>query len=488
MKKRLQNLNPKVIATIVTFCIAAGIIAIFFQQKIRDYSYVYLLPSQRQVNEAGQISPNTMGTSYLIYGVNVDISQLVPNSPRYVVNASGQDLIDVAHNLGVNTLRITNAAIAFPDRPGNFTQAEWHAVLDKMTRYNMKAIVLLETPNLDPNDFSQNYLALAQSYIDLDILSDPIVWAVDIRNEPLINSDNINVMKKVAVLIKNRYPNIQITIGGWKIYNPNGPQDNDPFSWNDPKAGKQLYDIVDFYSTHIYGYDQKFLGIFPNPYNLTLYQLSLVKQSAGNKPILIEEFGAGNGDAITDQGTLGSKELQANVYANVYQVIEDNKFADNLLGSVAYVLYPRDRNTNGWNIVANSGDTLYPAAQVLKQFTGKSDSPIKILSYSTPQTYILTNNDFGKHLTVKKNDILGFAIDLDDAYTYTLISTNPSVITTNQPLIIDSVSHKYQALLHVGNGGTATLTIMQAKQCLQNIVCNQIPTPKDTFTITVQGD
>src|SRR5581483_2528826 len=106
-------------------------------------------------------------------------------------------------------------------------------------------------------------------------------------------------------------------------------------------------------------------NIFPNAYNLTKYLVDQVRQGTGDKPILIEEFGAGNGMAITDQETLGSQGLQANVYANVYQAVLDNQQADNLLGTVAYELYPRDFSTNGWNIIANNGNTLYPAATIL---------------------------------------------------------------------------------------------------------------------------
>ena len=41
------------------------------------------------------------------------------------------------------------------------------------------------------------------------------------------------------------------------------------------------------------------------------------------KPILIEEFGEANGDAVSDQDTIGSPQLQANVYQGVYQALKE---------------------------------------------------------------------------------------------------------------------------------------------------------------------
>src|SRR5260221_8625959 len=53
--------------------------------------------------------PNNSARSGLFYGVNVDMSQLLPGSQNYVVNSKGEDLIDVAAHLGINMFRITNA-------------------------------------------------------------------------------------------------------------------------------------------------------------------------------------------------------------------------------------------------------------------------------------------------------------------------------------------------------------------------------------------
>src|SRR5256885_16938780 len=47
------------------------------------------------------------------YGENIDMSQILPASQHYVVNSKGEDLIDVAADLGINLVRITNIQKSF---------------------------------------------------------------------------------------------------------------------------------------------------------------------------------------------------------------------------------------------------------------------------------------------------------------------------------------------------------------------------------------
>src|SRR5436853_484777 len=71
-------------------------------------------------------------TSKIIYGVNVDMSQLLPGSSRYIVNDRGEDLIDIANKLGINLFRITSVAPSFGTRGFIYTKSQWDKVLNKM--------------------------------------------------------------------------------------------------------------------------------------------------------------------------------------------------------------------------------------------------------------------------------------------------------------------------------------------------------------------
>ncbi len=46
--------------------------------------------------------------SQVAYGVNVDITAMIPGTPYTVTTASGGNFFDLAAQLGINTLRITD--------------------------------------------------------------------------------------------------------------------------------------------------------------------------------------------------------------------------------------------------------------------------------------------------------------------------------------------------------------------------------------------
>ena len=85
------------------------------------------------------------------------------------------------------------------------------------------------------------------------------------------------------------------------------------------------------------------------------------------KPILIEEFGEANGDAVSDQDTIGSPQLQANIYQGVYQALKEMR-SSQILGAVAFDFYSRDQYPDAWAIVKNNGNYLFPAAYILQEY------------------------------------------------------------------------------------------------------------------------
>src|SRR5437762_4864415 len=63
------------------------------------------------------------------YGENIDMSQILPTSQHYIVNDKGQDLIDIAANLGINLIRITNIQRSFNnDADSVYTEEQWNLV------------------------------------------------------------------------------------------------------------------------------------------------------------------------------------------------------------------------------------------------------------------------------------------------------------------------------------------------------------------------
>ncbi len=80
------------------------------------------------------------------YGENIDMSQILPTSQHYVVNSKGEDLIDIAADLGINFIRITNVTRSFNNNADSvYTAEQWHQVLNKMQSKGIKALILIET-------------------------------------------------------------------------------------------------------------------------------------------------------------------------------------------------------------------------------------------------------------------------------------------------------------------------------------------------------
>ena len=434
----------------------------FFGDKL-NYLSVFL-PHIEKSQPAVQSNPQPKVTSQIIYGVNVDMSQLIPTSSHYVVNSKGQDLIDIAHHLGVNLFRITSVTPAFGQSGFIYTKAQWDLVLNKMNANGIKALILIESPSLNSNDFSQNYLNLVQSYVlDSGALDNPDVYGVDIRNEPLLNSNNISVLLKASKMIKTNYPKMLVTVGGWKTYNPGVPQNSaDAYIWMSGIDGKKLSSIVDFYSIHTYDFDKTFLGVYPDPYNLTLYQLNKVLPILNDKPVLIEEFGAGDGDALTDQQTIGSSQLQANTYDGVYQAVIDLR-PQGVLGSVAYVFTNRNPNVtaDGWAIIKNNGNYLYPAAYVLQKYAlGTSDATLNLPLPNIPNDFLLTNSDNNQTINVKLNDVIGLHLNLSQAYTNSISVSNPLILLKSEPLTRPDNGNYIDAVFHAQKIGKSQIKIL----------------------------
>ncbi len=201
------------------------------------------------------------------YGENIDMSQILPGSQHYVVNSKGQDLIDIAANLGINLIRITNAQRSFNNNADSiYTSEQWNQVLNKMQSKGIKALILIETASNNGDYYAPDirpvYLHLVQEYIASGVFSNPDVYAVDIKNEPLLTDANVSMLQAAHTMIKAKYPDLKQTIGWWATAKqPKDPYNPNNYNWSDFSAGQKIANIVDFYSIHMYGLATNNFGI-----------------------------------------------------------------------------------------------------------------------------------------------------------------------------------------------------------------------------------
>jgi hypothetical protein len=438
-----------------------GIYVFFNQLHIARFAAYF--PPSHYVLGAQTFAVEKSNSIY--FGEGVDMSQLLPGSSRYVKNSHGEDLIDLSAKLGITMLRITNATPPVDNNEAIYTQAEWNTVLDKMQSKGIKAIILIENPTIHQKYIPSTYLPFVQRYIiDSNVLSHPAVYGVDLYNEVAINSaTNVGILQTAAQRIKRSYPNTRITLGWWAIDTFKKDEEGKPvYKWDDYAAGRKANNFIDFYSIHMYGFDQKIFGVYPDPYLYTKGFLSDVKNGLHtNKPLLIEEFGAANGEAVSDQETLGSKQLQATVYQGVYTALID-QHDPQILGAIAYQFNTRLSGPDAWAILSNNGDTLFPAAYILQKYaTGVADIPIGVPYTNIPEDYLLTNKDNTSQITLKLDDIVGFNLVLDPSKQYTISTTGDSILKQTQNLMNYWGENHYYAVYHATAVGTAVISIKQ---------------------------
>ncbi|HEY5003714.1 MAG TPA: DUF4434 domain-containing protein [Ktedonobacteraceae bacterium] len=431
------------------------------------FSAVYVLYPYITINLILNIFPffsSAADRMPTFYGENIDMSQILPASQHYVVNSKGEDLIDIAAGLGINLIRITNAQRSFNNNTDSvYTGSQWKQVLDKMRSKGMKALILIETASDNRDYYTPDirpvYLELVQKYIDSGVFSNPTVYAVDIKNEPLLTDANVRMLQTAHAMIKKKYPHLKQTLGWWATEKlSEDPYNPDNYNWSDFSAGKKIADIVDFYSIHMYGLATDNFGLQMNPILKTKVFLAQVENGLQTaKPILIGEFGEANGDAVSDQDTIGSPELQANVYQGVYQALKDIHSAQ-LIGSVAFDFYSRNHYSDAWAIVKNQGDYLFPAAYILQAYAaGKSNVPLAVVN---SQSYLLKNVDNHKIQNMYVSDRLGLKLQLDGSQNYTLSLSAHAILQPVAFLHYDPVADAYYAVYQAARKGKVELTII----------------------------
>ncbi len=300
------------------------------------------------------------------YGVNVDMTALIPGTAYTIATANGGDFFTLATQLGINTLRITD--IQWEITGGEYPQAIWHHVFDEAEHHHMHVILLL----MD----GKGHSAIQQAHVLLDgygLAHASALWLVDLS------------------------PGVPITIGGWKSQVQGHPQE---FRWQNPTDIPRFINLVDVVSAHLYQFAQgALLGFTPQQW--TQRFLSAVRHEAPHKPILLEEFGAGNGLASTTEPTAtGSPEWQASVYRGVLQEVSAER-DQGVIGALAWIIAPRPAwphpNTNsyggdmsGWAFVLNHGQRLLPASKIFSvvEHVEQQETITPVMhSYRTKQGY-----------------------------------------------------------------------------------------------------
>lgn len=435
---------------------------------------------------------STATSTATFYGENIDMSQILPTSQHYVVNSKGEDLIDIAADLGINLIRITNGHRSFNNNADSvYTGDQWNQVLSKMQSKGIKALILIETASNNGDYYTPDirpvYLHLVQGYIDSGVFSNSDVYAVDIKNEPLLTDANIKMLQAAHAMIKAKYPNLKQTVGWWATpKSPEDPYNPNPnnYNWSDYSAGQRIANIVDFYSIHMYGLDTDNFGVNLGPGLKTKVFISQVQNGLQTKkPILIEEFGEANGDTVSDQDTIGSPQLQANIYQGVYQALKEMR-SSQVIGSVAFDFYSRNQYPDAWAIVKNKGDYLFPAAYILQEYAlGKNNPSLQAATVVTSQSYLGKNADNHATKNLHISDRIGLKLQLDDSKNYSLSLSAHGILRPVELFYYDPVSDSYYAVYQAASKGSVQLNVIPDANCLTGDICT---TPVYTLTINVQ--
>ncbi len=296
-------------------------------------------------------------------GVNVDMASMIPNTPYTIKTTTGGNFFDLAAQLGINTLRITDNELENSGQ--EYSRTLWRYVFDESERHHMHVILLIED--------GKGHSAIQQMHMllnDYGLVQSPALWLIDLYNEPDLSDPRLMAMlREEAAYVHQIAPAIPITIGGWKSQDPEHPG---KFIWQNPADIPRFINLVNVVSAHLYEFEEGTQQGF-TPRQWTQRFLSAVRQDAMHKPILLEEFGAGNGLAPTKKPkATGSPTWQDYVYRGVLQEVS-TEYDQGVIGAVAWIFAPRppephpsrhnfEGDMTGWALVLNHGQHLLPAA------------------------------------------------------------------------------------------------------------------------------
>jgi hypothetical protein len=229
----------------------------------------------------------------------------------------------------------------------------------------------------------------------------------------------------------------------------------------------------------MYGLSDSHLGVNLGPALRTKVFLSAVENGLQTKkPILIEEFGETNGDAVSDQESIGNPELQANVYQGVYQALKEMP-GSQIIGAAGFDFYSRSQYPDAWAIAKNRGDYLFPAAYILQEYAlGKTNPSLQTATVVTSQSYLVKNADNGTIENMHIADRIGLKLQLDDNNHYALSLSKNGIVQCIEVFHYEYDSDSYYAVYQaIGKGSTQLSIVSQT---------SNDTTPVYTVSLTIQ--
>src|ERR1700733_4019460 len=193
----------------------------------------------------------------VVVGANVETSNVCPSCAHYIKTNRG-DLFDLAKLAGWNALRLAQFETWGPNEMDiPYTAQNWSDVFGRSLSTNMYLIVLLEQSTPERNAVASApsgqagtvRLSYDEQSIDNILGALPSAQrskvAIDLGNEE--DEDNtqysvLSIYQTEAQYIRNKYPGVLITVGGWKIGS----------SFNKASDGSVYESLEDFVSAHIY--------------------------------------------------------------------------------------------------------------------------------------------------------------------------------------------------------------------------------------------
>jgi hypothetical protein len=302
----------------------------------------------------------------MAYGTNVDISAMLPGTPYTLTTASGGNFFDLAVQLGINTVRITD--VQWEMTGTEYPPSAWHYVFDEAANHHIHIVLLLLDGGNGKSVMQQVHTLLG----DDALAAAPALWMVDLYNEPDVSDTKLMAVLREEAAYVRSVTKTQITIGGWKTQTPGHPGE---FDWQDPADIPRFINLVDVVSPHLYQFDEEaLLGVTPQEWTESF--LNQVRQKSQQKPILLEEFGESNGLATTTSNkATGSLAWQASVYQGVLQGVQ-RESRQGVIGALAWIMAPRPAwpddlqgNMTGWAFVLDHGHRLLAAANAFSEAT-----------------------------------------------------------------------------------------------------------------------
>ncbi|MCA8142919.1 MULTISPECIES: glycoside hydrolase 5 family protein [Burkholderia cepacia complex] len=299
-----------------------------------------------------------------MWGANVDIAQLLPGDPLQLSTEVG-DAFRLARLAGFNTLRVTSFAEWAPGQRGtSYTSSDWSQVGAQAKRNGFTIVPLIglsraESGQVDAlQDPKARAHARTLAYRDkVETVLDGLVptgckIVIDLDNERELDAERLVQLRTLAAFVRDRYPGVLITVGGWKRQRSNPDASQAAYVANYPDDGAPLADIVDIVSVHLYDEalsGHRTYGLYARsadriPAAVVSY-LQRVQSWAKGKPILVSEFGAPNGVLPTryrrDLGRIDPVVQDDTVRSVLHGILKARARRVNVAGALMWIMAPR---------------------------------------------------------------------------------------------------------------------------------------------------